>query len=159
MFGKNSVRELPPPSVTREYPRQQKSYETSNPVPLESFGETVRAPLGYIVAGRVYHNIHDIVLAAADIFLRAATKRAIAILASSFGNSAYSLSPHTIADHIPRHADEWDWLRSFFTIERMKQLLGPQEYSGNPIDRFEVPGIYAVHFLLHDHLEGYVSCL
>lgn len=53
MFGEQGVRELPPPSITREYPRQQESYETRDPVPLESFGETVRAPLGYIVAGRV----------------------------------------------------------------------------------------------------------
>jgi hypothetical protein len=53
-----------------------------------------------------------------------------------------------------RHDDEWDWLRSFLTIDRIKQLLGPQEYTGNPIDRFEMPGIRSVHFLLHDHLEG-----
>ena len=53
-----------------------------------------------------------------------------------------------------RNDDEWDWLRSFMTIERMKELLGPQEYLGNAIDRCEIPGIKSVHFLLHDHLEG-----
>jgi hypothetical protein len=53
MFGKNIVRELAPPAITKEYPRQQNSYETASPVAIESFGETVRAPLGYIVAGRV----------------------------------------------------------------------------------------------------------
>lgn len=52
-----------------------------------------------------------------------------------------------------RHDDEWDWLRSFMTIERVKELLGPEEYKGKPIDRFEVPHLRAVHFLLHDHLE------
>lgn len=56
-----------------------------------------------------------------------------------------------------RNDDEWDWLRSFMTIDRVKELLGPQEYLGNPIDRFELPGIKSVHFLLHDHLEGYVT--
>ena len=56
-----------------------------------------------------------------------------------------------------RHDDEWDWLRSFLTVDKMKELLGPQEYLGNPIDRFEIAGIKSVHFLLHDHLEGYVS--
>jgi hypothetical protein len=53
MFGSQTVRELPPPPVTGDYPKQQRSYETSNPVSLDSFGETVLAPLGYIVAGRV----------------------------------------------------------------------------------------------------------
>ena len=56
-----------------------------------------------------------------------------------------------------RNDDEWDWLRSFLTIDRIKELLGPKEYLGNPIDRFEIPGIKSVHFLLHDHLEGYVA--
>lgn len=58
MFGNQSSRELAPPAITREYPRQQHSYETSDPVPLESFGETVLAPLGYIVAGRVGLFVH-----------------------------------------------------------------------------------------------------
>jgi hypothetical protein len=53
LFGDNTVRTLPPPVITQVYPKQQQSYETVNPVALESFGETVRAPLGYIVAGRV----------------------------------------------------------------------------------------------------------
>ena len=59
MFHSQNVRELPPPTITREYPRQQQSYETSNPVPLETFGETVRAPLGYIIAGRVGYQVAD----------------------------------------------------------------------------------------------------
>lgn len=53
LFGENVVRELAAPAITKEYPRQQPSYETKDPVPLESFGDTVKAPLGYIVAGRV----------------------------------------------------------------------------------------------------------
>lgn len=58
-----------------------------------------------------------------------------------------------------RHDDEWEWLRSFLTIEKIKELLGPQEYKGKPIDRFEIPNIRAVHFLLHDHLDrGFNSC-
>jgi hypothetical protein len=51
-----------------------------------------------------------------------------------------------------RYEDEWDWLRSLMTIDRMKELLGP-EYNGKDIDRFEIPAIRAVHFLLHDHLD------
>ncbi|KIX06717.1 uncharacterized protein Z518_04693 [Rhinocladiella mackenziei CBS 650.93] len=52
-----------------------------------------------------------------------------------------------------RHDDEWDWLRSTFTISKLKELLA-DDYLGKPIDRFEIPGLKAVHFLLHDHLDG-----
>jgi hypothetical protein len=48
--------------------------------------------------------------------------------------------------------DEWDWLRSMLTIPKMKALLGT-EYNGKDVDRFEIPGIKAVHFMLHDHLD------
>ncbi|KAJ5670869.1 uncharacterized protein N7477_006232 [Penicillium maclennaniae] len=51
-----------------------------------------------------------------------------------------------------RNDDEWHWLRSLLTVAKMKELLGP-EYNGQPIDRFEMPAIRAVHFLLHDHLD------
>lgn len=58
-----------------------------------------------------------------------------------------------------RHDDEWDWLRSFLTVEKIRELLGPEENHGKPIDRFEMPNIKAVHFLLHDHLDrGYDAC-
>lgn len=51
-----------------------------------------------------------------------------------------------------RHEDEWEWLRSFLTTERLIELLD-QEYRGQKIDRFELPSLWAVHFLLHDHLD------
>ncbi|KAK4891379.1 hypothetical protein LTR27_010033 [Elasticomyces elasticus] len=51
-----------------------------------------------------------------------------------------------------RQEDEYQWLCSLLTIPKMKQLLGP-EYNGKGVDRFEIPGIKAVHFLLHDHLD------
>ncbi|KAK3116448.1 hypothetical protein LTR53_003174 [Teratosphaeriaceae sp. CCFEE 6253] len=51
-----------------------------------------------------------------------------------------------------RHDDEYEWLCSLLTIPKMKQLLGP-EYNGKGVDRFEIRGIKAVHFLLHDHLD------
>ena len=58
-----------------------------------------------------------------------------------------------------RNDDEWEWLRSFMTIEKVKELLGPEEYKDKPIDRFEMRNIRAVHFLLHDHLDrGYDAC-
>ncbi|KAK4934630.1 hypothetical protein LTR10_024161 [Elasticomyces elasticus] len=56
-----------------------------------------------------------------------------------------------------RHDDEWDWLRMTFTISKLKELLG-DDYIGKPIDRFEMPHLKAVHFLLRDHLDrGYNS--
>ncbi|KIV83126.1 hypothetical protein PV11_05179 [Exophiala sideris] len=51
-----------------------------------------------------------------------------------------------------RRDDEWDWLRSLLTIPKIKALLGP-EYNGKSVERFEIPGIRAVHFMLHDHLD------
>jgi hypothetical protein len=56
-----------------------------------------------------------------------------------------------------RHKDEWDWLRSLLSVETMKKLLA-DEYNGKKVDRFELPNLYAVHFLLHDHLDRGVSC-
>jgi hypothetical protein len=124
LWGDKIITELQPPKMTKEYTRQQPSYETHSPVDLATFGETVRAPLGYIVAGRS-------------------------------GDKASDCN----AGFFVRHDDEWDWLRSFLTIDRIIQLLGPEEYTGKPIDRFEIPGIRAVHFLLHDHLDrGYNAC-
>lgn len=57
-----------------------------------------------------------------------------------------------------RRSDEWDWLRSFLTVDKIKELLGA-EYKGKPIDRFELPNLRCVHFLLKDHLDrGYNAC-
>lgn len=39
-----------------------------------------------------------------------------------------------------RYADEWDWLRSFLTIEKVRELLGEDD-TGKPIFRFELPNI------------------
>ncbi|KAH8602080.1 hypothetical protein B0O99DRAFT_588305 [Bisporella sp. PMI_857] len=124
LYDDERIIRLDPPPITKEYPRQQPSYETENPVDLSAFGETVRAPLGYIVLGRGGDKASDC-------------------------NNGFFV----------RHDDEWDWLRSMLTIDKIKELLGPEEYKGKPIDRFEIPGLRAVHFLLHDHLDrGYNSC-
>lgn len=54
--------------------------------------------------------------------------------------------------------EQWEWLRSFLSIEKIKELLGAHEYSGGRIDRFEMGRIRAVHFLLKNHLDrGYNS--
>jgi hypothetical protein len=56
-----------------------------------------------------------------------------------------------------RHADEYDWLRSLLSTAFMKELLA-DEYRGGRVERWEVPGLKAVHFLLKDHLDRGVSC-
>lgn len=118
------VIDIPLAPEFRTYDRQQPSYETTNPVNLATFGETVRLPLGRIVLGRSGDKCSD---ANVGLFVR--------------------------------HDDEWDWLRSFLTVAKIRELLGPEEDKGKPIDRFEMKNIRAVHFLLHDHLDrGYDAC-
>jgi len=51
-----------------------------------------------------------------------------------------------------RHADEYDWLRSLLSVEKIRKLLGKDD-KGKKIDRFEMPNINGVHFLLNDHLD------
>lgn len=117
--GRESFDVLPPP-VTQTYARRQRSYETINPVALDKFGQTVRAPLGYVVMGRGGDKASDC-------------------------NNGFFV----------RHDNEWDWLRSFLTTQKIIDLLGV-EHKGKPIDRFELPHLRCVHFLLHDHLDrGY----
>jgi hypothetical protein len=102
---------------TKEYPRDQPSYETKDPVDLKTFGKTTRGPMGWVVGGR----------------------------------SGDKASDANVGFYV-RHDDEWDWLRSLLTIDKIKQMLD-EEYVGGKIERFEMPGIRAVHFLMRDHLD------
>jgi hypothetical protein len=91
----------------KEYPSDQPSYETKDPVDLKKFGPTTRGPLGWIVGGR----------------------------------SGDKASDANVGLYV-RHDDEWDWLRSILTIDKIKHLLD-EEYVGGKIERFEIPGIRA----------------
>ncbi|KAI1265297.1 DUF1446 domain protein [Xylariaceae sp. FL1019] len=51
LFGDQESVTIPLPPRMREYGAQE-SYNTKDPVPLEKFGETVIAPLGYVALGR-----------------------------------------------------------------------------------------------------------
>ncbi|KAH8903746.1 DUF1446-domain-containing protein [Coniochaeta sp. PMI_546] len=104
-------------NVRTDYPRDQKSYETENPVDLASFGPTTRGPLGWVVGGR----------------------------------SGDKASDANVGFYV-RHDDEWDWLRSLLTVDKCHQLLDNSD-KGKKIERFEIPGIRAVHFLVRDHLD------
>ncbi|KAJ7646561.1 hypothetical protein FB45DRAFT_821037 [Roridomyces roridus] len=115
------VVEVPPPTVTKVFPRQQPSaprYLGS----LKQFGETVRAPLGLVAHARSGDKGSD---ANVGFFVRT--------------------------------QEEYEWLRSLLDVDKVQEILAG-EYNGKEIDRFELPNIRAVHFLLHDHLDRGVSC-
>lgn len=43
-----------------------------------------------------------------------------------------------------RYREEWDWLRSLLTVDKIRELLGEDD-SGNPIHRFELPHLSGMH--------------
>ncbi|EFX00546.1 duf1446 domain containing protein [Grosmannia clavigera kw1407] len=53
--------------------------------------------------------------------------------------------------------DEYAWLRSFLSIERLKNLLGDDYHESYTIERFEIPHLRCVHFLVIGVLEGGIS--
>ncbi|KAK4992553.1 hypothetical protein LTR50_001096 [Elasticomyces elasticus] len=136
--------EVPPPEKTKTYLTQQPSQPTTSSPCAQHWGKTVRGPLGWLVHGR----------------------------------SGDKGSDCNVGLWV-RHRDEWDWLRSLLSVETIRELLA-DEYNGKKIvrhfaslsipsrkapankylaqDRFELPNMFAVHFLLHDHLDRGVSC-
>jgi hypothetical protein len=52
----------------------------------------------------------------------------------------------------------YPWLRTLLSIEKIKELLGEEYREGRKIDRFELPELWGVHFLLKEHLDRGVSC-
>ncbi|KAK7530080.1 hypothetical protein IWX49DRAFT_513202 [Phyllosticta citricarpa] len=122
--------EVAPPSETKVWPKQQPSQPTTDgQVSLGAYGKTVRGPLGWIVHARSGDK-------------------------GSNANVGFWV----------RFEDEWDWLKGLLSVDAVKELLA-EEYTGKAIvsscphdDRFELPNLRAVHFLLHDHLDRGVSC-
>jgi hypothetical protein len=98
--------EIPPPTDTLEFLYHQPSYETESPINVADLGDTVKAPLGYVVHARSEDKGSDC-------------------------NVGFFV----------RHADEWDWLRSLLTINKVKELIG-EDNTGKRIDRFELPNIW-----------------
>jgi hypothetical protein len=54
-------------------------------------------------------------------------------------------------------AEQWDWLRSFLTREKMKELMGKDWKEWFFIERVEMPHIHAVHFVIYGPLGRGVS--
>ncbi|GAM83813.1 hypothetical protein ANO11243_018030 [Dothideomycetidae sp. 11243] len=112
---------IPPSPKTAQYPTQRCSYETAEPVPLESFGPTVKVPLGAIVHARSGDKANN---SNVGFFVRA--------------------------------QDEYPWLQSFLTVDRLRLLL-EDDYKGQRIERVEFPRVWAVHFRIMDFLDGGIA--
>jgi hypothetical protein len=97
-------------------------YETREPVPLESFGPTTRAPLGDLV------------------YARSGDKGANA-------NVGFFV-------HEP---DEYRWLQSVMTKSTMQKLLRGDWNETYHLERVEMHGILAVHFVIYGILGRGVS--
>ncbi|KAJ0413470.1 hypothetical protein BJY00DRAFT_306309 [Aspergillus carlsbadensis] len=54
-------------------------------------------------------------------------------------------------------AEQWEWLRSFLTREKMRQLMGKDWKDCYYIERVEMPHINAVHFVIYGPLGRGVS--
>ncbi|KAM3553463.1 hypothetical protein MY1884_006661 [Beauveria asiatica] len=53
--------------------------------------------------------------------------------------------------------EEWEWLRSYMSIDRVKKMLGDELRHDFAIERVEFPGISAVHFVVYGILGRGVS--
>ncbi|RSL74117.1 hypothetical protein CEP53_000441 [Fusarium sp. AF-6] len=56
-----------------------------------------------------------------------------------------------------RRDDEWPWLRLLLTIDKIKHLLGNDYKPEFRVERFELPKLRAVHFVIYGLLEDGVS--
>ncbi|KAK5198822.1 hypothetical protein LTR72_005124 [Exophiala xenobiotica] len=59
-----------------------------------------------------------------------------------------------------RHEDEYQWLKTLFTVERLKSLFGRDWLKADPdrrVERVEFPNILAVHFRVLDNLSGGIA--
>ncbi len=55
-----------------------------------------------------------------------------------------------------REENQWPWLRSLLSTDKFIELM-EEEFVGQKIDRMEFPNLWAVHFLIHDHLDRGVT--
>jgi hypothetical protein len=176
--GGQSIIDIPAPTQTSKHQRQQPSYDTSDSVDLKSFGETVRLPLGTVVLGRSGDKASDCNV---GLFVRESPNdelwdwlRSLLTVAkirellgpeecAKFGQWGTQQSEIVSLDaaRVQRGYEEGGEPKS-----KKQRLNGASNDASNGaplaemrIDRFEMPQIRAVHFLLHDHLDrGYDSC-
>jgi hypothetical protein len=102
---------------------------------LSSFGQTTRARLG------------DIVLA------RSGDKGGNA----NIGFFVPTQLPSAYAASSPLYAESWDWLRTYLTIPKLKEMFGESWSDKFYVERVEFPKIMAVHFVVYGVLGRGVS--
>lgn len=129
----NAIRTTPPPKFEALAKRQ--SYETSNAADLSSFGPTTRARLG------------DVVLA------RSGDKGGNA----NIGFFIPTALPSAYPASSPLYTEAWDWLRSYLTIPKLKEMFGESWNEKFFVERVEFSNIYAVHFVVYGVLGRGVS--
>lgn len=129
----HTVRTTPPPKFENLSKRQ--SYETASPVSLSSFGPTERARLG------------DVVLA------RSGDKGGNA----NIGFFIPTALPSAYASSSPLYVETWDWLRTFLTVAKIKEMFGLSWSDKFHVERVEFPKIHAVHFVVYGVLGRGVS--
>lgn len=131
--GVSSISTTPPPRF--EDLSKRASYETRSPVDLSSFGQTTRVRFGDIALARSGDKGGN-----ANIGFFIPTQLPSAYPASS-----------------PLYAESWDWLRTYLTIPKLKDMFGESWSDKFYIERVEFPGIMAVHFVVYGVLGRGVS--
>lgn len=131
--GITNVPTTPPPRF--EDLSKRESYETHNPVDLSTLGQTTRARLG------------DIALA------RSGDKGGNA----NIGFFIPTQLPSAYPALSPLYAESWDWLRTYLTIPKLKEMFGESWNDKFYIERVEFPKILAVHFVVYGVLGRGVS--
>lgn len=124
---------IPPPRFEDLCKRE--SYESRNPVDLSGFGRTARARLG------------DVALA------RSGDKGGNA----NIGFFIPTQIPSAYPASSPLYAESWDWLRTYLTIPKLKEMFGESWSDKFYIERVEFPKIMAVHFVVYGVLGRGVS--
>ncbi|KXJ90079.1 hypothetical protein Micbo1qcDRAFT_184182 [Microdochium bolleyi] len=105
----------------------RESYDSANTMNLEAFGPTELVPLG------------DIMLA------RSGDKGA---------NVNVGFTPRT---GLSKDPEVWDWMRSYFTLARMREMMGDDWRDEYHVERVEFAGISAVHYVVYGVLGRGVS--
>lgn len=139
---KQSIAVTRPPAYEDFAARE--SYDSKNPAPLESFGETVTMPLGNIVIGRSGDKVRYLYPSVT-----------LPIDAAGFADTHQG--PNVNCGLFTDRAEIWEWLRAFLTLERMKSLVGRDWRDEFEIERVEFPNLYAVHFVIYGILGRGVS--
>ncbi|KAH7391125.1 hypothetical protein DE146DRAFT_619239 [Phaeosphaeria sp. MPI-PUGE-AT-0046c] len=111
------------------------SYETRTPPDLSTFGPTARTRLG------------DVVLA------RSGDKGGNA----NIGFFVPTALPSAYLPSSPLYTECWNWLRTFLTIPRLKEMFGDSWSDRFHIERVEFPKIMAVHYVVYGVLGRGVS--